>query len=247
MSANPKTKHAITSVEEPSSGFLALLPQEGGKTIADVIRVNVGPGGITPADLERIKVPAGGQLAWTLDDDEPAKEFEGVILAQRDIRAYWRERYNGEHTPPDCYSQDAETGVGTPGGSCAACPFAQFGSAVNEKGEAGKGQACALRRVLLILRPDNRLPVVLSVPPSSLKPVRNYLLRLSNKGTIFTDVTTVFGLAAEKSGSGIVYSQVMPRRGRDLGPTEGAALQEYVKAVMPAFQAVQVDREEAAR
>jgi hypothetical protein len=247
MSANPKKQHAIVDASPEASGFLALVAQDDGKSIAEVIRRNVGPGGITPADLERIKVPSGGQLAWTLEDDEVAKEFDGVILAQRDIRAYWRERYNGEHTPPDCYSQDAEVGVGNPGGSCADCPFSKFGTSVNEKGEAGKGQACALRRVLLILRPGNRLPIVLSVPPSSLKPVRNYLLRLSNKGTIFTDVTTTFGLIAEKSAGGIVYSQVLPRRGRDLTPAEGAALQEYVKAVIPAFEAVQVEREEAAQ
>jgi hypothetical protein len=39
-----------------------------------------------------------------------------------------------------CRSNDMKTGVGTPGGSCRACPYAQFGSA--RKGE-GKGTACS--------------------------------------------------------------------------------------------------------
>ena len=236
-------KNAITLAEQ--GGFLALQPQEGGRSLAVTIATNAGPGGITPADLERIKVPAGGGIAWQLPDEEVAKEFEGVILHQQAFRAFWKDKAVGEHRPPDCYSPDAEIGLCTDGvqsaklgigGDCSKCPMAQWGTAIDEKGNKTKGQACSLRTMLLIVRPANLLPVILSVPPSSLKSVRQYILRLANKGTVYSEVTTLFSLAAEKSATGITYSQVVPKRGRDLMPGEIKGFVEYAKAVLPAFE-----------
>jgi len=45
-------------------------------------------------------------------------------------QAYWSvpmEQSEG-NMPPDCYSLDARTGIGKPGGDCHACPFAEFRS-----------------------------------------------------------------------------------------------------------------------
>jgi len=234
----------------PETGFLALAQEAGKRGFAETIKANAGPGGITPADLQRVKIPSAGGRAWDLGEDEVAQEFEGVILHHRDIRAFWKDKAVGEHRPPDCYSPDAEVGLCTDaalsaklgiGGDCSKCPMSQWGTAMDEKGNATKGQACALRKMMLILRPGSYLPVVLSVPPSSLKSVRQYMLRLANKGTIYNGVTTVFALSSDKSANGITYSQVTPKRGRELTPAEVQGLVEYAHAVLPAFESAVED------
>src|ERR1039458_2016894 len=90
--------------------------------IREAMNVNVGDTGPPSGDLERIKIPAGGGTAWTiqgLDGEEMVKELSGIILAWRDTRAYWSvpmEESDG-NMPPDCFSLDARTGEGEPGGS----------------------------------------------------------------------------------------------------------------------------------
>jgi hypothetical protein len=64
-------------------------------------------------------------------------------------------------------------GKGDPGGSCHACRFAEFGSAPN-----GRGQACRLTRNLLFVRAEDRVPLIIVVPPSSYQTVRRFLVRL---------------------------------------------------------------------
>jgi len=98
------------------------------------------------------------------------KELSGIIIAWRDTRAYWSvpmEESDG-NMPPDCYSLDARTGEGEPGGNCHKCPNAEFGS-----GSKGEGQACKLVRQLFLVREDNLLPEIVHLPPSSLKPARS--------------------------------------------------------------------------
>jgi hypothetical protein len=248
-SKHPKDKITLAETSE----FVALAPSTAGCSVAELIRENVGQGGITPADLQRIKVPAGGGLAWAMEDDEPAKEFEAVILAHGHRRAYWQRKFDGANVPPDCWSSDAEIGLGmygkgsqeNPHGFCAECRMSQFNSSVDDKGQAGKGQACQLRHVLMLLRPTSLLPIVLSVPPSSLKEVKNYLLRLVNTATKFNQTTTRFSLKKAKSSNGIEYSQIVATKGRMLEPSELSNIEAYVRQVMPAFQAIRVEAEEA--
>ena len=133
--------------------------------IREAMNVNVGDGGLNATDLERIKIPAGGGTAWTiqgLDGEEMLKELSGIIIAWRDTRAYWSvpmEESDG-NMPPDCYSLDARTGEGKPGGNCHKCPNAEFGS-----GSKGEGQACKLVRQLFLVREDNLLPEIVTCRP----------------------------------------------------------------------------------
>jgi hypothetical protein len=59
--------------------------------------------------------------------------------------------------------------MGKPGGDCHKCPLAQFGSAVDQKGQPGKGQACKSMRMLLFLRQDDMIPMIVNLPPTSLQ------------------------------------------------------------------------------
>lgn len=248
-----KEKVHIMPADEAQS-FLALTAiGDNGSSITDVLAENVGPHGITPADLERVKVPTGGATFWTIpsaEGDAAIKTVEGVVLHSRDVRGYWPDKFAGANVPPVCASQDGEIGICTDealslGGECAKCPMAQWGTATDEKGSPTSGQACKTRRLLLVLSVDSPLPRLLSVPPSSLKSVRQYAVRLSGQAKRLSEVLTAFELTKTKSRTGIEFSQVAARKVRDLDPEEVVAITKYAKAILPAFQAARIENDAA--
>ena len=86
--------------------------------------------------FDRVTIPAAGGTAFELPGELPgeteaAKEFSGVILYHHPLFTYYRERFTGGNSAPDCGSYDGVTGVGDPGGSCAHCLLNQFGSGEN--------------------------------------------------------------------------------------------------------------------
>jgi hypothetical protein len=186
----------------PSTYFVA---QQGAEALV-LLRDVAGPGGIKPGDLDRVKVPAGGGTAWeipTVDGTEASKSIEGVIVYHHDARAYWSSSMetNGGGSPPDCYSPDGFSGVGEPGGACSVCPHAQFGSDAN-----GRGQACKASKRLYMVLPESALPVIVTLPATSLKNARQYFLRLAARGTRLHQVITKVGLSKVKTSDGIAYS-----------------------------------------
>ena len=181
-------------------------------------------------DFDELKIPAGGAQNWAIEDEtgeeKTAKTIDGILVATQRVRAYYAEGFSGESKPPDCYSPNASDGIGAPGGTCADCPFSQWGSAVNEKGEASGGQACSERRHCLILLPDSVLPMFLDVPPTSVKAIKQYGFRLGGKGVRTNAVLTQFGLEKGKSGS-FEYSKLTLKNLGPLPPELAARIADY--------------------
>lgn len=207
------------------------------EAIREAMAVNLAGEGPSAGDLERIRVPAGGGTAWTiqgLDGEEMVKELAGIIVAWRDTRAYWSvpmEQSDG-NLPPDCYSLDARTGTGKPGGDCQKCPLAQFGSDAG-----GPGQACKLVRQLFLIREENLLPEIVNLPPSSIKPARQYFLRLASKGVPCYSVVTRIGLEKTRNAQGIVYSRATFASGGWLSPEQARRAKEYAAMLEPLLKA----------
>jgi len=205
--------------------------------VREAMETNVGDGGVSAADFERIKVPAGGGTAWTiqgLDGEETHKELAGIVIAWRDTRAYWSlpmEESDG-NSPPDCYSLNARTGTGKPGGDCHKCPLAQFGS-----DPKNGGQACKLIRQLFLIREDNLLPEIVSLPPSSVKPARQYFLRLASKGVPCYSVITKIGLEKTKNSQGIAYARATLTAGGRLTPEQAQRAKDYAAMIEPFLKA----------
>jgi hypothetical protein len=201
--------------------------------IRDAVVANLGEGEMNAGNFERVKIPAGGGTAWSLqglDGEEILKELSGIIVAWRDTRAYWSvamENSEGNQ-PPDCYSLDARTGTGKPGGDCHDCAFAKFGS-----GPKGDGQACKLVRQLFLLREENLLPEIVSLPPSSLKPARQYFMRLASKAAPCYSLITKIGLEKTKNTQGIAYSRATFTSGGRLTPEQTARVKEYAAMIQP--------------
>jgi hypothetical protein len=222
--AKPKPKETSLAIKDSNYALFRSSVEETG----EAIKVNVG-GNLEATGLPKMSIPSGGGSSFdypTLEGIEPKKDVEGVIVSFNDFRAFWDSPYDGGQTPPDCYSNDLQIGIGEPGGECPSCPNSQWGSDANNS-----GQACTLKRRLLFIPEDRTLPVVLDVPPSSLKPAREYFLNLASFGKKFFHTVTKFSLETDKSGDGIKYSKLKLERVRDLDDAEKVLIDSYEKSI----------------
>ena len=191
--------------------------------------------------FDRIKVPSGGGLAFEVpgeNPDEPdlQKEFSAVILYHHPVLSYYKEKYTGGNEAPDCSSFDGINGVERETGEikkCKDCPLNVFGT-----GENG-GKACKTKRRIFILRANEMLPTILSLPTASIGDFSKYIMRLVSKGKKSNQVVTKFSLRKVQNAGGITYSKVVLATERDLNEEEMkniAKMTEQVKAIASNLQ-----------
>ena len=228
-------------VEKHEYAVVNTSPQE----IKSILQENTG-GELSPFDLDQIKVPSGGGthfLVPTLEGEVPANEIEGVIVHFTKPRVFWKEPFGsgGGTTPPDCSSIDGITGIGSPGGSCAECPMSKFGTATNQDGSLGAGQACSQKNNLFVLRQNDILPIVVVGPPTSLKNIRQYLLRLANDRSTYYSVITKLKLTKAVSKGGVDYAQIELSFSGRLDDAATAAMDAYHQEIAPILDGVHFD------
>ena len=209
------------------------------KMIQEVMKENIGTGGLTAGSLDRIKIPAGGGLTWevpTLEGETSQPFIDGIIIHWQDVRLYYATEYNGEKSPPTCSSQDGVHGVGDPGGECEKCPFAEFGSA-----QKGAGQACKQCRRVFICGAADLLPILITLPPTSLGAVKKHFQRLASRAIPFYGVVTRFGLEKDKNQGGIAYSRATLSVVKALTTEETARFRELHKMYVPILSSLNIE------
>ncbi len=191
--------------------------------------------GLGNIPFEKVKIPSGGGLAFELpgeDEDSPemATELVGVILDHHPVNAYWENKYSGGNEQPDCSSYDGKQGVERETGEihdCANCPHNQFGS-------DGAGKACKNIHRCYILQEGNPVPLILALPPTSLKYLRDYIgKKVLLKNLRCWSVVTKITLKKEKSADGINYSRAafaLVSKLTDKQAAEAKAMAETIKA-----------------
>lgn len=253
--AKPKQEVAVQQPAEPSGKALMALgdyaiAKHDAKAIAEIIRANIGDGPINDFTFDRIKVPTSGGQIWqvpTLEGVSDAREIEGVIVAWKETRGFWKESFDvsGGGTPPDCASSDSIVGRGTPGGECLKCPLALFGSADQKTDSKGnkiesRSQACKQVRLLFLLQKDTMLPVIVACPPTSLTGARKFFLRLASNGVPYYGVVTRLMLTPDKNKDGIKYSKVEMSVVGKLSDEARAKMRDYGAAFQPTVEHVVV-------
>jgi hypothetical protein len=202
------------------------------------MQVNLGSGGLSTSMMPKVVVPAGGSTAWQVPTVQGEKNMDalvGVIVFSQPAKAYYSIAYEdagASKTPPNCSSMDGLVGVGTPGGQCFKCPMNQYGSALK-----GKGKACADLRLLFVLGQDSILPMMVKLPPTSVKHVDTYLARLAGTLDAYTDVVTAITLRKDKNEAGVSYSEAqftMVRRLTDQEKTVVEYFHNLVKSLVVA-------------
>lgn len=206
--------------------------------------------GLGSIPFDRVKVPSGGGIAFEVpgeDEGSPdiVKEIVGVILHHHPVNAYWKEKYSGDNAQPDCSSFDGKTGIDRETGECkdcSACPFNQYGTSVNDDGSAGKGKACKNVHRVYILLEGNPVPIILSLPPTSLKYMRDYIgKRILLKGMRCYDAVTKITLKKDKSAGGIEFSRTAFELVGKLNPEQRAMAKEMADTVKAEDQNVEID------
>jgi hypothetical protein len=222
------SKDTCTSLEVQPSFRLVPMSSE----ISDIITEELDGLGTIPMDT--VKIPSGGGLAFELpgeEEDKPvsATELTGIILYHHATNAWWRDSYIGGNQQPDCYSNDGHTGTAAETGetkNCAFCPYNQFGS-----GKDG-GKACKNAHRVYMLLSGNPLPIILSLPPTSLMPLKIYLAKkVVIPGLRSWQVLTKVTLKKVKNAGGIAYSQAVFTKIGVLTEKELAVVQPMVDAV----------------
>lgn len=191
--------------------------------------------GLGTVPYDRVKIPSGGSIAFELpgDDDEEAEsatELVGVILFHHPVNAYWKDKFGGGNEQPDCFSFDGKQGIERNTGECrecSSCPHNQFGSDEN-----GKGKACKNAHRIYMLREGNPVPLVLSLPPTSLKYLRDYISKkILLKGMRCYQAITKITLKKEKNASNITYSRAAFTFVGKLSEAQIAAAGEMANAI----------------
>jgi hypothetical protein len=206
---------------------LAVL-RDSMEDLIEAFRENVG-GAAGPFDFRAIQIPAGGGTSWevtTLRGDDVVKELDCVIVWAQDVRAYYRDGIDesGGGSPPDCASPDGRTGFGDPGGECAVCPFAAWGSAEGES----RAQRCQQRKhTLILLNGGGVMPYFVSLPPTSLKAFRQYMFSLAGEGFKYWRVSTRLTLEKTKNAASIDFSRVVPMFGKPIDPELVTYVDQY--------------------
>ena len=177
----------------------------------------------------RAKIPSSGGRVFDIitgdeEFDTSVTSFRGVVVNYHNCNALY---LNPEpsNEPPDCSSPDGIKGLDMLNGEikdCESCPSNQWGSGNGTK----RGKACKNMRRLYILVEGSDIPIVMTLPPTSIVGWEKYKSAvLGVRRQTPKEVVTEFSLGAAINGAGIKYSVV---QFKPIGVI-GNAVQETIK------------------
>lgn len=175
----------------------------------------------------RVKIPAGGVLQFEVPGDDPehpqyVETLTGVLLFHHATNGYWPHALDEEEDKnPICSSVDGKMGIGDPGGVCATCGLNAFGTA-----EDGKGKACKNMRSLYLLQSGELMPIILNLPPTSLKGFSEFM-----NSAFLTRGRAAYGsvieLGLKRMSNGNLYSVATFRKLYDFTGEELAQIKAF--------------------
>ena len=221
-----KKKKNLPALQQ--EGAFAVLDQNP-EEIAEMIETNLGAFEPTPFDLTNIKWPTGGGIMFVVpgpkgERSEP--EIQGVVIHTQSVRAYWSSP-DPTAEPPQCSSVDCKVGIGDPGGLCKLCPWSQFGSGKDNS------QACNHKLRMFMIQPAGILPIVISIPPSSIKVARKFFLSLVSAQMPLFSVVIGLSLVKVKSNKGIDYALAEFKVISDLTPEQAEKMKRVADSIRP--------------
>lgn len=150
------------------------------------------------------------------DPDSPATSIDAVLVKANKgtSKVFYANGYDesGENKKPDCFSNDGtrpDASVENPQAkSCALCPNNQWGSKVSDKGSS-KGKACQDSVRMAIAAADMiNDPMLLRVPPASIRALGEYGKMLDKRGVSYNMVVTKIGFDMESPTPKLTFKPV---------------------------------------
>lgn len=151
------------------------------------------------------------------DPESPATAIDVVLLKANKgtskvfyLKGYDKDSSEGQK--PDCYSSDgiepAADAQNKQAKKCATCPHNQWGSRVTEKGNS-KGKACAdTVRMAVAAAGQVNEPMLLRVPPASIKALGEYGQMLAKRGVGYNMVVTKVAFDMEAESPKLTFKPV---------------------------------------
>jgi hypothetical protein len=150
------------------------------------------------------------------DPDSPATSIDAVLVKANKgtSKVFYANGYDesGESKKPDCFSNDGvkpDASVEAPQSKgCALCPNNQWGSKVGDKGSS-KGKACQDSVRMAIAAADMiNDPMLLRVPPASIRALGEYGKMLDKRGVSYNMVVTKIGFDMESPTPKLTFKPV---------------------------------------
>lgn len=193
-----------------------------------------------------IKIPSGGGTAYEVqgedDDTDPMKTITGVVVFTHRLSGYWPNAYGSSNNPedklPTCASMDGKTGIVQKGNNtgevitCETCPWNQYGTAVDQKGNPARGKACKNMRRLYILMDGDPNLYLLTVPPTSIKDVNNQLAKIAP----YADKVITLSLEKTANAGGTPYSKVVIKKTGILPAAAAANVKELRRQIKEQYK-----------
>ncbi len=142
-------------------------------------------------------------------EKEPARNLEVILLKANPhlSKNYYKAEFEeGVNANPDCSSSNGiapDPGTENPqSASCAVCKHNVWGT-----GRGGKGKACQDHRRVAVCAPDQiNEPMLLRVPPASLKPLAEHAASLDNRDVDYFSIVTVLKFEAEAATPQLIFT-----------------------------------------
>lgn len=204
-----------------------IIPFEGGKlpaylkqaNVANELAANVGGGGFPVMSIKGkvFTLVRGGEREALMnpnDPDEVATSINVVIIkANPNLSKIWYagKFVEGSDAKPDCFSNDGiapDPKVEKPvSKKCSTCPKNEWGSRITEDGK--KAKECQDSRRLAIANVDALDdPILLRVPPATLKPLAEFGNDMAKRGVPYSAVLTKVGFDRESASPKLTFKPV---------------------------------------
>jgi len=111
--------------------------------------------------------------------------FEAVILREVPVNIFYLSKYDpAKPVNPDCWSlggMEPDAAVEhKQSNSCITCKNNRFGTGTDQEGKRSRGKACRNARRLVLQVEGVDFPVLMSIPPTCIKPFNQYLKMLTS-------------------------------------------------------------------
>jgi len=226
-----------------SAKLPAYLNPEAAKALASELTANVGGGGFAVMSIKgkTFTVVKGGEREMVMnpsDQDEPATSINVVLLkANAGLSKVWYAKgyVDGSDGKPDCFSHDGtapDSSVESPQSKkCAACPKNQWGSKIDESGK--KLKACSdSRRVAIANVDDMEAPMLLRVPPASLKPLADYGTTLAKRNVPYNAVLTKLGFDREAATPKLTFKALSFLSQEEFDQVQDVVGSDVIKSIL---------------
>jgi hypothetical protein len=206
----------------------------------DVVRARAFPTMSIKGKVFTINKDGVRKLITKPDDPDEVAQSIGVVILRANMsnkNFYLKGYVEGDTSPPDCHSHDgvapSANAPSPQSKKCQICPHNQWGARIADDGTERKGRACSDNARLAIAAPDKLSePMLLRVPPASLKHLREAVKIINQRKIPYNAVVMKISFVAEEASPMLKFKPVGLLPDADYGAAKELYDGELVRAIV---------------